>query len=85
MMSDKARHLMYGIRPEELSAHCVKFGDGRICWYNDLDEIHREDGPAVLHPDPMWCLNGMLYSFEDWCDRLGKTEADKMLLRLQYI
>ena len=62
--------------------------DGDVYWYNELGEVHREDGPAViqLRSDIFdeWFLNDRQYSFYEWCKELNKTDGEKMLLRLQY-
>ena len=33
---------------------------GFTCYWNDNDLLHREDGPAVFHPNGVeeWCFNG---------------------------
>ena len=33
---------------------------GTICYYNDLNQFHREDGPAIEYADgtKCWCRNG---------------------------
>jgi hypothetical protein len=61
---------------------------GEIIWFNEAGETHREDGPAAFYY-PMsrvsWALNGMCYSFDEWCNKLNKSEKDRMMLRLQYV
>jgi len=67
---------------------------GTILWYNESGELHREDGPAMIHPmihpydtascSKNWWLNSKEYPFDDWLIKLNKTDEDKMLLRLQY-
>jgi len=61
-------------------------GDGEIYWYNELGDIHREDGPAVIALDGSvdWFLNDKRYSFDEWLIKLNKSDEDKMMLRLQY-
>jgi hypothetical protein len=60
-------------------------------WFNDIGELHREDGPAVIYTKSIslgsvyWYLNGTEYqSFDDWCIKLNKSDEAKMMLRLQY-
>jgi|TARA_R110000765_G_scaffold381040_1_gene472266 hypothetical protein len=56
-------------------------------WYNEEGSLHREDGPACIYDDGSvnWCLNGLTYpSFNAWCNKLNKTDEEKMMLRLRY-
>lgn len=34
-----------------------------ICYYDDKEQYHREDGPAVIWSDSeeMWCLHGKIH------------------------
>jgi hypothetical protein len=58
-----------------------------IKWYNKEGIVHREEGPAVIltNGNVWWYLNEKLYTFNDWCIKLNKTDEAKMLLRLQYV
>ena len=44
-----------------------------LFYINNNGELHREDGPAIEHPngDKQYYLNGIHYLFEDW-DRQRK-------------
>jgi hypothetical protein len=56
-------------------------------WYNEEGSLHREEGPSCIltNGTVYWCLNGLTYpSFDAWCEKLNKTDEDKMMLRLQY-
>jgi hypothetical protein len=65
--------------------------DGDVYWYNELGEIHREDGPSIrtdkspsfLYP-VAWYLNDINYSFNEWLKLTPITDEQKLLLRLQY-
>src|SRR5271166_2912295 len=37
--------------------------DGTVSYYNDNNNLHREDGPAVefANGDKHWCINGKLH------------------------
>ena len=37
-----------------------------ICWYNDKDEFHRLDGPAIEFVDgtKQWCVEGKLHRLD---------------------
>ena len=62
-----------------------------ITWYNDQEQMHREDGPAIIYPvtgcnakGVEWWLNDTSYTFDEWCIALNKPDSEKMLLKLQY-
>ena len=59
-----------------------------ITYYNDKGQYHREDGPAhelsTSEVSYKWYIDDYRCSFEEWCNRLNKTDEEKMLLRLQY-
>ena len=65
---------------------------GIIYYYNENDQLHREDGPAVIYPDgtEMWYKNDQLHRedgpaaiFPDgeeyWCSD-GEKYIEKMVL-----
>jgi hypothetical protein len=60
--------------------------NGRIDWFNEEGESHREDGPAVIHkPSEFgWRLNDVIYSFNDWLKLTPIPDEHKLILRLQY-
>jgi hypothetical protein len=64
----------------------VLYEDGVIVWYNEIDDIHRENAPAAVYEDGRveWYLHNHEYTFDEWCIALNKTDEDKMMLRLQY-
>jgi hypothetical protein len=65
--------------------------NNEITWYNDQEQMHREDGPALIYPvtgwnadGVEWWLNDAFHTFDEWCIALNKTDEDKMMLKLQY-
>ena len=67
--------------------------NNEITWYNVHEQMHREDGPALIYPaggwyldgEVEWWLNDVFYNtFSEWLIKLNKSDEDKMLLRLQY-
>ena len=42
--------------------------DGNKLWYNDVGQIHREDGPAfeAVNGSKEWWLNGKQYTEEEF-------------------
>ena len=56
--------------------------------YHTLDgKIHREDGPAVIHPDgrKYYYLDDMLYlSIYTWVEALDVDDKTKMMLILKW-
>jgi hypothetical protein len=59
---------------------------GGITWFNAIGERHSEDGPAIItyRGKASWYINGINYSFNEWCMRVNKSDEEAMLLRLQY-
>jgi hypothetical protein len=59
---------------------------GYIGWYNEAGAKHNAKGPSIKYSDGSvaWYINGINYSFADWCIAANKTDEVKMLLRLQY-
>jgi len=77
----------YNLSSEERkeNAYCVQHNYGNISWrVNGL--YHREDGPAEIWPDGIkyWHLNGFRYSFEDWLEKLNKSDEEKLFFRIKY-
>jgi hypothetical protein len=65
--------------------------NNEITWYNDQEQMHREDGPAIIYPvdgwnaaGVEWWLNDIPHTFDEWCIALNITDEAKMLLKLQY-
>ena len=48
-----------------MTEHTV-YSNGYQEWYQN-DKLHREDGPALIHPDgsQFWYLNGIQYEPQD--------------------
>jgi|TARA_B110000908_G_scaffold137173_1_gene162699 hypothetical protein len=70
---------------EEQSDGSWLHNDGDVYWYNEIGEIHREDGPAAICPLGInWCLSGEEYKFDEWLKLTPISDEEKMLLRLQY-
>ena len=67
--------------------------NNEITWYNKHEDMHREDGPALIYPvggwyvggAVEWWLNNTEYTFDEWCIALNKTDEEKMILKLQYV
>jgi hypothetical protein len=73
--------------------HAIKHDNGSYIdyhdtqrWYNDIGELHRDDGPAVVYPDggAYWYLYGGIHSLNTWLKLTSITDEQKLLLRLQY-
>jgi hypothetical protein len=60
--------------------------DDEIFWYNEIGQIHREDGPAVITDEDeiFWYLADKQYEFGKWLKETPISDEEKMLLRLQY-
>jgi hypothetical protein len=87
---DNSNDRIYGINygGAELQDDGSYLQDGNIHWYNALGFLHREDGPAFIGSDNTvcWCVDGHChYTLNSWCITLNKTDAEQMMLRLQYI
>jgi len=65
--------------------YCIEYSDGGKDWILN-GTPHRENGPAIVYPcgSICWFINGLLYSFEEWCNKLNKTDEEKIFLRLKY-
>ena len=59
---------------------------GDICWYNEVGEIHRLDGPAHerWNGDMFWYINDTEYFFKDWITLAPISDVDKARLILKY-
>lgn len=46
-----------------MKSKCRILPDGTKMWFNYKNELHREDGPAVIYPSEfkVWYINGRLY------------------------
>ena len=47
-----------------------------ILYKNDDEELHREDGPAVIWPDGRkeWWINGIPYIYSEWKKEILKRK-----------
>ena len=56
--------------------------------YDPDVSLHNENGPACNWHDENyfveWYIHGKKLSFEQWCEKLEKTEEDIVLLKLMY-
>jgi hypothetical protein len=61
--------------------------DNEIYWYNEVGQVHRVAGPAILYPDGdvSWYLYDNKYDFDVWCEFVKISDEDKMMLMLQYV
>lgn len=50
-------------------------------WRNEKEELHREDGPAVVYPrgTKEWWLNGIKYSKEEYKIKMRTTKLKIIL------
>lgn len=49
------------------------FDNGRVCWFNEKDQLHREDGPAVYSEKAGYkefFLNGFFYTEDEYWAKL---------------
>jgi len=67
------------------NSYCIEYDSiSQIFIIND--KLHREDGPAeIFEGNFYWFLNGNQYSFEEWCNKLNKSDEEKVFLRLKYL
>jgi len=68
------------------NSYCIEYLLEKCKDWKINGELHREDGPAVEYDDGInfWYLNNIEYSFEDWCEKLNKTDEEIIFLRLKY-
>lgn len=54
---------------------------------NDNGELHNEHGPAVIWLSGAleWRVNGYLFTFDEWCIELNKSDSEKALLLLKWV
>ena len=60
---------------------------GAEVWYNKNHLYHRVDGPAYINKKDKyveWWYDGTPMLFDAWCEITGKTEDEKLYLKLQY-
>jgi hypothetical protein len=57
-----------------------------ILWFNEEGQRHRSDGPAHIFTNgyPFWWINGIQYTFEEWCSKLSKSSKEIVLLEVRY-
>jgi len=72
------------LKKRKEKSYCVEHSIGKIWIING--KRHREDGPAVECYDGTnyWCMNGRKYSFVEWCNKLNKSDEEKVFLSLKY-
>jgi len=75
--------------------YCIKYSNGNKYWLVK-DKLHKEDGPAAIlltailpkgnhwYSYNEWYLYGKRYLFEEWCNKLNKTDEEKVFLKLKY-
>jgi hypothetical protein len=58
----------------------------RHCTDGINEVLHRDDGPAIIHPDGRvcWIYEGNMLSFDKWCTRVDVSDEEKMWLILKY-
>jgi hypothetical protein len=61
------------------------WADGTKIWYRYGHE-HRDAGPSTIWPDGSldWCLDGNMYSFENWLEKTPISCEQKVMLKLKY-
>ena len=82
---------LFGAVEQSDGSYIARSGD--VSWYNEVGQLHREDGPAVIHLEPAngdegrhneWWLNGLPYKFKRFLEESTIEDEVKMILRLQY-
>ena len=65
--------------------------NNEITWYNEQEQMHREDGPAIIYPvtgwnseEVEWWLNDEEYTLDEWIKLTPISDEEKMMLKLQY-
>jgi len=79
------KYLKLSDKEKKENAYCIKYSNGDMEWrVNGL--FHREDGPALDYSDGkvFWWLDGCPILFDVWCNKLNKTNEEKVFLRLKY-
>ena len=59
---------------------------GGIKFWHQNGLWHRENGPADMWADGenCWWIEGVSYSFDEWCLKLNKSPKEKAYLLLKY-
>jgi hypothetical protein len=84
MRSRRDSDMMFGA-VEQSDGSYIDDHNNRITWYNEEGRRHCDHGPAIkCRSGKWWYIDGRIYSFDDWCNKLNKTDEVKMMLRLQY-
>lgn len=57
----------------------IVYRDGAIAWYNEKDELHREEGAAVEYAngDKCWYINGEELTEEEFNNRFKGELTEK--------
>ena len=63
----------------------IEYANGDKYWCKN-NKLHRTDGPAVEYTDGRkeWYIDGILYSFSEWCEKLNLSREEKCELVLIY-
>ncbi len=61
--------------------------DGDCYWYNEKDQLHREDGPAVEYSDgpKTWWLDGVQITEEEHKKRTSKATCSGKVVEIDGI
>lgn len=59
-------------------------------WYlnGSVTTIHNEHGPAVVYrisTPPKWFIQNVEMTFDEWCDITGKSDKERVILKLRYL
>lgn len=63
----------------------IIWDDGAQFWYQN-GVNHREDGPSSIYAngDIRWSDKGRNLDFDVWCEIIGKSSEDILVLKLKY-
>ena len=63
----------------------IEWANGEKEWYQNGNR-HRTDGPACEYADgeKFWYIDGICYSFSEWCEKLNLSREEKCELALIY-
>jgi len=80
---DKDWYVNRKLHREDGPAIINRSGEKR--WYIN-DKLHKKDGTAIVYPNEsiFWYINGKEYLFEEWCEKLIKTDEEIIFLKFKY-